>query len=218
MRSIVFVAACLACTCHAHRMQRAEQIKENGDAPSLKRLATLLLASNLFQPKFGTSGSQAPEKLSQKRGGAIAGKREIDNAWALGDEKGRFLADPIAGTHSQAEVEFSAKQKKMAESQEMYSHTWGLGDEKGRQWAGPKAGTHSQAEVEFKQKQDKWRKSAGRGGVVGRRGGSSAKKQGYDNAWALGYENGRTYDGPVAGTHSQAEVEFAQKQDKWRRR
>jgi len=199
-------------------MQRAEQIKENGDAPSLKRLATLLLASNLFQPKFGTSGSQAPEKLSQKRGGAIAGKREIDNAWALGDEKGRFLADPIAGTHSQAEVEFSAKQKKMAESQEMYSHTWGLGDEKGRQWAGPKAGTHSQAEVEFKQKQDKWRKSAGRGGVVGRRGGSSAKKQGYDNAWALGYENGRTYDGPVAGTHSQAEVEFAQKQDKWRRR
>jgi len=214
MRSIVLVAACLACAGNARRMQTAEQITENGDMPGLKKLANLLLASNSFFQR----GSGSQEKLLQRQGGAVAGKQEIDNTWALGDEKGRRFADPIAGTHSQAEVEFKQKQQKMVKNQapQSYGHTWGLGDEKGRQWAGPKAGTHSQAEVEFKKKQQKWGKAASQDGVFAGRGGAFAKKQkkssDIDNTWALGYEKGRTYDGPIAGTHSQAEVEFLQKQ------
>mmetsp|Transcript_87995 Transcript_87995/g.161079 ORF Transcript_87995/g.161079 Transcript_87995/m.161079 type:complete len:179 (+) Transcript_87995:85-621(+) len=175
MRSVVLVAACLACAGHAHRAQATtlqqqvkhteEQITKIGDVPHVKKLATLLLASSSPYLQAKRNGRKSGKALYNKYGGASAQMQKkqaspsFDNSWALNDENGHKLSRPVArGTHSQAEAEFLQKQQRMAKGQasQKYGHTWALGDEHGHNLARPIAGTHSQAEVEFAQKQDKW--------------------------------------------------------------
>lgn len=181
-------------------------------------LAGAPLEAELLQKRGGVvvqEESMAVEEEEEKEKIAEVEALPTDLTLEFGDEKGHIFADPLAGTHSQAEVEFLQKQEQVAEVQTPpeFDNSWALGDEKGRIFADPIAGTHSQAEVEFMQKQKRWRKSAELRGVFSGQGGDSAEKAPpIDNTWALGYEKGQTFAGPIAGTHSQAEVEFSQKQ------
>jgi len=228
MRSIVHVAACLVCACHAARVQTRnfQQMEEKGDAPHLKKLATLLLASSSFESAGTYSQAQMQRRKAKMQAPSVG-----DRVWAFFHpaQAQAKLLQKQGGATAQRQEEITK-----AHAQPDIGLTWGLGDEKGRTFVarGGEA-AHSQADEEFRQSQKRnpneglnW----GLGDEKGRKFGDSHVEGSHSQAdvefsrkqqqnpnvglnWGLGDEKGRKFgDSTVVGSHSQAEVEFYRKQ------